>query len=64
MKRYYGGQERVAKPVEKITIDERVFTKRRIFFIALFLCIGIGALAYGFTHLHGSEKRVADGRAR
>lgn len=56
MKRYYGGQERVAKPVEKITIDERVFTKRRIFFIALFFCLGIGALAYGFTHLHGSEK--------
>ena len=56
MKRYYGGQQRVAKPVEKITIDERVFTKRRIFFIALFLCLGIGALAYGFTHLHGSER--------
>lgn len=56
MKRYYGSQQNVSKPVEKITLDAKTASKWRIFFIALFLCIGFGAFAYAFTHLHGSEK--------
>ena len=56
MKRYYGGQQNVTKPVEKITLSDRTVSKRRIFFIALFLCVGIGAFVYGFTHLGGEEK--------
>ena len=56
MKRYYGSQQNVTKPVEKITLDDRSVSKKRIFFIALFLCIGIGAFVYAFTHLGGEEK--------
>ena len=56
MKRYYGAKQNVTKPVEKITLDDRTVSKKRIFFIALFLCIGFGAFAYAFTHLGRSEK--------
>lgn len=56
MKRYYGSQQNVSKPVEKITLDAKTASKWRIFFIALFLCIGFGALIYAFTHLGTNQK--------
>ncbi|MBO6064952.1 MAG: hypothetical protein J6P36_00905 [Lachnospiraceae bacterium] len=56
MKRYYGSKQTLAEPVEKITLDDHVVSKKRIFFIALFLCLGFGAFAYAFTHLGGSEE--------
>lgn len=56
MKRYYGSQQNLTKPVEKISLDDRTVSKRRIFLIALFFCIGIGAFIYAFTHLSGNEK--------
>ena len=42
--------------MEKISLDGRTVSKRRIFFIALFLCIGIAAFVYAFTHLGGNRK--------
>ena len=42
--------------VEKITLDESVASKKRIFFIVLFVCLGIGAFIYGFTHLGNNKK--------
>lgn len=56
MKRYYGSQQNVSKPVEKITLDAKTASKWRIFFIALFFCIGIGSLIYAFTHLGNNQK--------
>ena len=56
MKRYYGSKQTLAEPVEKITLDDHIVSKKRIFFIALFLCLGFGAFAYAFTHLGGSEE--------
>ena len=56
MKRYYGSQQNLTKPVEKITLTERTVSKKRIFFIALFLCIGFAAFGYALTHLGGDEE--------
>lgn len=56
MKRYYGSKQNLTKPVEKITLTDRTVSKKRIFFIALFLCIGFAAFGYALTHLGGEEK--------
>lgn len=42
--------------MEKITLSDQTVSKRRIFFIALFLCVGIGAFVYAFTHLGTNKK--------
>ena len=44
------------RAVEKITLDEKVASKKRIFFIVLFVCLGVGAFIYGFTHLGNNKK--------
>lgn len=56
MRRTSGTQYEPAKQVKKITLTEKSVSKRRIFFIALFFCVGIGAFVYAFTHL-GSNKK-------
>lgn len=47
---------RIPQTMEKITLDANVASRKRIFFIVLFVCIGLAGLVYGFTHLGGNKK--------